>query len=151
MRVLLIVIAFVLLGFIAVGIGAFYWLKKHGPQLATATRSVMTEGSHFGESHTDEQCIIEAISRGHADDSFRGQIKSRIFAQACLAASKPTSQLCQSVPRPTEIFRAAEWSAEECRRRGFAGDQICSGVMQAVPEHCHGSTGRPAADGAPPM
>lgn len=142
MRVLLIAIAFVLLGCIAAGIGAFYWFKKHGAHLAAATRVIMNEGSQFGNSHTDNQCIIEAISRGHRDASFRGQLKSRIFAQSCLAAATPTAELCASSPAPSEIFKAAEWSARECQRRGFAGDQVCAGVMQSVPEHCHPSARR---------
>jgi hypothetical protein len=137
LRVLLIVFAFLLLAFMAAGVGAWYWFKKNGPRVAAVGRQVMTEGEEFGRNRGDSECITEALRRSARDASFTGQVKTRLFAQSCLKVATPSRELCSAVPNPTEIFEIAKWSNSECAKRGLAGDQACTGIMQTLPPHCH--------------
>lgn len=127
------------------GIGAFFavrWLRGGAASLKEAAQAVDREARTFAEGKDAEACIAESFARiARCDGGILCQAKTRAFLTRCLDVVPPSPELCAQVP--TGAIAAGRWGAEECARRGKAGDQGCIQIMGAVAMHC-----RPASDGA---
>ena len=135
MRVLLIVVGVFVLVIVVLGIVGYRALKARVPELNAAVQKAHREGEAYGTGKAPADCIDEALRR--ADRSFTGQVRTRMFADACLKASTPPPGWCDQVP--SGVVATAKWAATECNKRNLAGDQACTGVYQVVGVYCHRS------------
>jgi hypothetical protein len=135
LKVILIVVAAFILVIIVGGFLAYRSFKTRAPALKAQMESTQREGTAFGAGKQPPDCIEEALRRSQSDRSFTGAIRTRMFAEACFKAATPSPSFCEKVP--TGIIATAKWAAEECSRRGLAGDQACTQVFTATGDYCH--------------
>jgi len=62
--------------------------------------------------------------------------QARLFAAGCLTTATDSPALCAGVPPESEIMRGAQWTVEQCRKRGVADQQGCTQIFQEVEQHC---------------
>jgi len=132
---LIIAIIAVLLIIGVVGAGVFWWMKNKDVLVARA-KEVVTEGKEYG-GHSDNQgCVDEGLSRYKKDPGFGSAISNSLFMNACLDASRPTPNFCDTVPKPTEFMRSAEWRREQCAHFDLSGDRYCQQLFQPIQQFC---------------
>jgi hypothetical protein len=135
LKILFIIAALFVVIFVVIGIVAWHSLQAHGPELKAAVEKARDDGAAYGTGKAPADCIDEALRRG--DRSFTGQIRTRMFSDACLKASTPSAGYCDTVP--SGIIATAKWANEQCLRRNLGGDQLCVQVYTAVGDYCHPS------------
>lgn len=133
LKVILLVVGLFILTVVVLAVVAYKTIKTHEPELRASVEKVSAEGKTFGTGKAPADCIEEALRR--ADRSFTGQIRTRMFADACLKASTQPPGYCDGVP--SGVIATAKWANTECIRRGMTGDQACVGVYTAVGDYCH--------------
>jgi hypothetical protein len=133
LKVLLAIVGLFIVTIVVIGVVAYKSFSAHEPELRAAAVKMRDEGKAFGTGKRPADCVEEALRR--ADRSFTGQIRTRVFADACLKAAGPSPEFCAQVP--SGIIATAKWANTECIRRGLTGDQTCVGVYTAVGDYCH--------------
>lgn len=134
-----VVLIVVLVGFVVLVAGiivAARWVKQRGASLKEEGQAVMAEARAFGQGKDGEACIAEAFKRLETAPGFIGEAKVKMFLQTCLGAANVAPETCEGVPRMSEIMRSAQWSLDECARRGHANSQRCTRLIGAVQAHC---------------
>jgi len=129
-KVLLTIVAIVIAMMIAIGFVGYHWFMKNKDQLM-ATRK---EGIAYGTGKDAGACVDEGLKK--LGGGLTSQITAKIFVEGCLTTAMPSPALCANVPPPSEMMRVAQWSVEECRRRGISDQQGCGQVMQSVAQYC---------------
>lgn len=135
-----VVLIVVIVGFVLVVAGvvvAARWIKRQGTVLKQQGEAVIAEARTFGEGKDGEACIAESLNRLKTSSGFIEEAKVKVFLQHCLGAATVDPKLCEGVPKPTEIMATAQWTLDECTRRGWANNQRCARVIGALQMHCH--------------
>jgi len=132
-KIILVVAALFIVSIVVIGVVAYHSLKTHGPELTAAVKKAKDDGAAYGAGKAPADCVDEALRR--ADRSFTGQIRTRMFADACLKASAAPAGYCDGVP--SGIIATAKWANEQCLHRSLGGDQVCVQVYTAVGDYCH--------------
>ena len=156
MKVLL--VAGVLLVVLLVGavVAGFFAMKKYGPALMDAGKQTFTEGAEHGRRTDNEGCLNEAAARHARVGGFTDIVRSGVFMQACLEASRPTPGFCDGVPRQTDFLKGVTWQQQQCRRFGLKPEQQCGQLFQGVQRFCdargrhEGANANAGADDPPP-
>ena len=129
-KVLLSLIAVVIVLVVASGFFAYRWMMKNKDHFL----SVQKEGTTFGTGKDYAQCTDTALAR--LGGGMTSQIEARLFVEGCLKVAAPTPAICEGAPPKSEIMRSAQWSVEQCRKRGLMGQQGCTQIFQAVAQAC---------------
>jgi len=111
-KVLLTIVAIGIALFIAAGFVGYHWVMKNKDHLM-ATR---TEGVAFGKGKDSSACVDGALKR--LTGGLTAQIDAKLFIEGCLTTATPSTPFCADVPPPSEIMKAAQWSVDQCRKRG---------------------------------
>jgi hypothetical protein len=135
LKILLAIVGFFILVVVALGIVAYRSFRAHEPELRASAAKMQSEGKAYGTGKQPADCVEESLRR--ADRGFTGQIRTRVFVDACLKAATPSPEFCANVP--SGIIATARWANTECIRRNLAGDQMCVQVYTAVGDYCHSS------------
>ena len=135
LKVLLAIVGFFMLVIVVLGVVAYKSFRAHEPELRASAAKERDEGKAFGAGKGPADCVNEALRR--SEHSFTGQIRARVFVDACLKTATPSPAFCAEVPNG--ILQTAKWANAECMRRGLTGDQVCVQVYTAVGEYCHPS------------
>ncbi|HEV2718741.1 MAG TPA: hypothetical protein VG323_01885 [Thermoanaerobaculia bacterium] len=133
LKILLIIAALFVVVIVVISIVAWHSLQAHGPELKASMEKARDEGAAYGAGKASGDCVDEALRRG--DRSFTGQVRTRLFADACLKASTRPPGYCD--PVPSGIVATAKWANEQCLRRNLGGDQLCVQLYTAVGDYCH--------------
>lgn len=129
-KVLLTIVAIGIALMIAAGFVGYHWFMKNKDQLL-ATRN---EGIEFGKGKDSSACVDAALTK--LTGGLTGGINAKIYIEGCLTTATPSTSFCADVPPPTEIMKAAQWSVDQCRKRGVKDQQGCTQVMQSVAQFC---------------
>lgn len=135
LKILLIIAGFFILVIVVLGIVAYRSFRAHEPEMRASAVKMRTEGKAYGTGKQPGDCVDEALRR--TGSGFTGQVRTRIFIDACLKAANPSPEFCAKVP--SGIIATARWANAECTGRHLAGDQLCVQVYTAVGEYCHPS------------
>jgi hypothetical protein len=104
--------------------------------LKGAVKHGVRQGKEFGAGKKPSDCEREALTRVEACHGIVCQAEQKIFLDACFRAADTDPHFCDGVPKGG-IFATAGWTDEECKRLGMKkGDQLCTQLLQAVPEYC---------------
>lgn len=144
-----IVLICLLLAFLAVvGAGfAFYkWVTGAVHEADTLVPAAQREGRSFAAHATQDGCVDQAVTRATACSSIGCEVAEKSFLQSCFAAATPDAKVCDGVPPPDKIVDSAMWGVKECQRRGHAGNQRCTRLLQEMQSLCAGA-GATAKDG----
>lgn len=129
-KVLLTIVAIGIALLIGIGFISYHWFMKNKDQLM----AVRKDGVTYGTGKDAAACVDAAVSR--LGTGFTDQINAKIYLDGCLSKATPSAALCADVPPPTEIMRSAQWSLEQCRKRGIANQQGCTQLFQGVAQYC---------------
>jgi hypothetical protein len=122
---------------VAIVVGAVLWFRANAGDLQKMGTRGMAEGSAFGAGKGPATCETEALTRVEACHGIMCQAEVKIFLDACFRASTPDAHFCDGVPKRGKIFETVGWVDSECQRLGKKkGDQMCTQLLQAVPEYC---------------
>jgi len=133
LKLLLALFAGFILVVVVIGVVVYKKVSSHAPEIRAAAEQMKREGAAYGAGKQPADCIDEALRR--ADRSFTGQVKTRLFADACFEASTRPPGYCEQIP--DGIVATATWANKECVRRNLGGDQACVQVHNALSEYCH--------------
>jgi hypothetical protein len=114
---------------------AYRWLSNNKGRLMAEGKQITAEGKAFGEGKQADDCITESLARLKQCEGFPCELRVRLFLDACVSASDAKA-FCATAPAPTEFIRSAQWSLDECARRGMRGDQRCTRVLQGAQAAC---------------
>lgn len=135
-KVLLIVLGIVvLLAFVAVGAGVYWW-RNYGQGLVQSGKRSMEEGGSFGKSTDNEGCLEEGVARHRQAAGFGEIIKTNLFLRGCLQASRESPGFCDDVPKSSEFIRGGKWQVEQCERYGLNPQRQCAQLFQQVQQFC---------------
>ncbi|HVF56736.1 MAG TPA: hypothetical protein VM934_11330 [Pyrinomonadaceae bacterium] len=135
-KVLLIIGVVLLLGAIAVvGLGVYAW-KKYGTGLVESGKQSYEEGRTYGARTDNEGCLTESISRHKTSHGFGDLIRTNVFLNSCLVASRPTPGFCDGVPKRTEFIKSAQWQASQCSKYGLSNENQCGQLFAQVQQYC---------------
>jgi len=135
-KVVLAIIGILLALLIAGGFITYNWVMKNKGQF-TAVRD---EGVAFGRGKDSAQCVDAALAR--LQGTMMASVQARLFAAGCLTTATDSPALCAGVPPESEIMRGAQWTVEQCRKRGVADQQGCTQIFQEVEQHCRRAPSR---------
>lgn len=134
-----VLIAVFVIGFVfligAAGAG-FYWWNAHKGEYIEAARGAMDEGAKYGSGVDNQACLDEALAQDKKNQSFTGSIKTGLFLDGCLRASRETPGFCTNVPEETEFMKSATWRVEQCQKAGLS-DSYCQQIVGQVQKYCH--------------
>ena len=134
-----VVLVVVIAGFLLLVAGVVIfarWVKAQGAQLQEQGKATIAEAEAFGRGKDGEACVAEALERMKTADGFIGEAKTKVFLQHCLGTATVAPQTCEGVPAPTEILKTAQWTVDECARRGYPNNQRCTRLIGALQVHC---------------
>lgn len=134
-----VVLVVVIVGFLLLVAGVVIfarWMKSQRTRLQEQGKAAIEEAETFGKGKDGEACVAEALNRLKTADGFIGEAKTKIFLQHCLQTATVAPQTCEGVPAPTEILKTAQWTLDECARRGLANNQRCARLIGALQVHC---------------
>jgi len=136
----------VVIGLLAVGFvgaaalvgGIYYWVSKNKDTLIAETREAVEAGKTYGASHKKDECIEYSLTKLGDCGGFNliCETKNKMFLQTCLGSSAPQANFCDGIPKMSEIIATAQWTVQQCAKRGRINDQPCTRLMQAVTAHC---------------
>lgn len=133
LKLLLAIFGLLLVIVVVLSVVAYKAVQSHAPELKASADKARSEGAAFGAGKQPGDCVDAALER--PDRTFTGQIRTRLFVDACLNAATPSAEFCAAVPGG--IFDTAKWANAECIRRKRAGDQACVAIYTAVSDYCH--------------
>ena len=136
LKVTLIVGAVLLVMLVGLVVAGVYVVRDYGAPLMEQGKQVMEEGEAYGRQTDNEGCLAEGISRHKSAQGFAELIKTNLFLQTCLGASRPTPGFCDGVPGRTEFIKSAQWQVAECQRHGLSTDRQCQQLFQQVQQFC---------------
>jgi hypothetical protein len=102
-------------------------------------------GTEAGAATTENGCVRSAVERIGACGqlAFECQTQALAFAEACLAAARPSVRACRELPRPrpgedgaTHRARLTRHAGTVCRDLGRASVQACTQVLVVLEQHC---------------
>lgn len=134
-----VVLIVVLVGFVLLVAGvviAARWVKQRGASFQKEGKAVIEEARAFGQGKEGEACIAESFRRLDTASGFIGEAKVKIFLQNCLATANVPPETCANVPPMSEIMRSAQWTLDECARRGRPNNPRCTRLIPALQVHC---------------
>ena len=135
LKVILILFAIFFLGLIALGVGSYYFVKKHGKELVSSTEKMSKEGADAGKGQPAETCVAQSLDRVKKCDGLICEVQVQVFLTSCLGNSNDPETLCATIPKDG-IMAKATWTRDECARRGMPNDQACMRIMQAITGGC---------------
>ena len=123
--------------FVVVVVVGVIWVSRGGSGVMQQALHAAADGKRLGALIEARACVDTAFARHARREglSIMGSAAEHVFIRGCLDASRPTPSLCDSVPRPIEIMRAASWASRACRDRGF-DDVYCPGIAQELSAYC---------------
>ncbi|MDT7603201.1 MAG: hypothetical protein QOF61_1198 [Acidobacteriota bacterium] len=136
LKVVLALLLVCVLGVVALVGGLYYVGKKYGPQFVAGVEKGQKEGRDFGEQTDNQGCVDEGVARHRKAQGLTEMMKSSIFLQSCLQASRPTPHFCDDVPGPFEITKTIQWRKDQCQKYGMTGEQGCDQLFQQVQQFC---------------
>ena len=98
-------------------------------EIATSAR----EGTEFGSSHDQAECLDESLHRLSQCGGFICQARSLGFAHFCFPAAAPNAQLCEPVPRA--LLEAAFWPSQQCDGLDVP-HAVCERIYRQVVKAC---------------
>ena len=126
----------VVLAIVVVGIGA-YWFSSNKDRLVAMGKQASLEAAAFAASHSQDDCVDEGLKKIDACDGILCEGGAKAFTDMCIHEASPTPGLCDGVPAPTEILKAARWIQGQCGKHGRGqGDPKCSRLVQSVVTAC---------------
>lgn len=134
-----VVLVVILVGFLLLVAGVVIfarWMKSQGARLQEQGKVAIAEAEAFGKGKDGEACVAEALNRLKTAEGFIGEAKTKVFLQHCLQAATVPPAMCEGVPAPTELMKTAQWTLDECARRGFPNNQRCARLIGALQVHC---------------
>jgi hypothetical protein len=129
-KVLLTVVAIGIALFIAAGFIGYHWFMKNKDHFMT----VRKDGVAYGTGKEATQCVDAALTR--LSGGLSAQIDAKLYLDGCLTSATPSPTLCADVPPASEIMRSAQWSVDQCRKRGILNQQGCTQLFQSVSQYC---------------
>jgi len=136
LRVILIIVLIGALLCATAAVIGYRWFMNNKDRLLASAKHSQHDGEVFGQGKEATACIDEALAQVHACSGFSCELKARLFLDGCLRTATTTHSFCESVPGKTEFIKRAEWTFEQCTRRGMGADQRCTRVMQGVGTAC---------------
>jgi len=127
----------------AVGAGMVWWSRNKdtvGKQLGETLKSMNEEAVQFGKTHTQKECLEEALLRHDDCGSFPCHIKNNIFLIETLRSGQPSRGFCEDVPKTTQFMKTVTWRVKICDDLGRSGD-YCRNLMGTVQKHCDNVSG----------
>jgi hypothetical protein len=142
-RWLQVVLAVIAVGFVTVvvlGFVGYRWLSRNRGRLAAEAREITRQGAEFGKGKEIVACLDESARMYQtAGKTFKSQITTRVWLESCIRASTVPPEFCANVPRKSQTFASAQWSLDECAKRGLPNDQGCSNLLVAAVGACEGT------------
>jgi len=136
LKVILIILAVLFLGFATVAFLGYRWMKSHAGELRADAAKIKSEATEFARGKDANACVAESFARLDRCDGIVCEVKTKIFLQNCLEVATVPDDLCASVPHRGEIIATAKWTLAECARRGRPNDQRCGRVIGALQDYC---------------
>lgn len=136
LKIVLAAVAALVILVVAVGFGAYWYFTSHKDELMAMGKKAREEAESFAVGKDASQCVDESLRRAAACDGFICEGGVQIFLDACTEKAAASPELCTSAPPADEIMRSAQWSLDECKRRGYAESQRCSNILQRVQKYC---------------
>ncbi|AKU99581.1 hypothetical protein AKJ09_06245 [Labilithrix luteola] len=116
-----------LLGFIIAG--AVMWLNSNKERLLAKADETRREAETFAQQTDQSGCVDEGVRRASACVGILCEANVNVFISACSQHAKPTPGLCEKFPATDKVVDSALWAVDECKRRGFAGNERCGRVL----------------------
>jgi len=139
-KVVLIVVSVLFLFVVVIGALGYRWAKTHAGELKDDAVKIKAEATEFARGKDANACVAETFARLDRCEGIICEVKSKLFLQACIAASAVPPDFCAPIPKRGEIIATAQWTLAECGRRGRPNDQRCTRVIGALQDYC--SSGR---------
>lgn len=136
LRVLLIIFLVFAMIIAAAGVIGYRWWTNNKGRLMEAAKHAQSDGEAFGRGKDANACIDEGLAQVRECGGLPCELKVRLFVDGCMHAAD-THDFCASVPKQSEFIKHAEWTINECRRRGMQNDQRCTRVMDAASVACN--------------
>jgi hypothetical protein len=114
---------------------AAYWWSHHSREIFQKVESTYTEGTEYGKKTDNQGCLTEALSRYRQNRGITGSMSANLFVRGCLESSRPAPGFCDSVPRPFDILKSAQWQAKQCKDAGLS-DSYCGQIFSQVQQYC---------------
>ena len=135
-----VIIVIAIIGVVAVaamvGTGVYLW-KQYGPQFVAGVEQGAQEGKAFGGKTDNQGCVDEGVRRHRQAAGISDFIKSGVFMQGCLEASRETPGFCDGVPDRLQFIKSVTWREEQCAKHGLGGQQdTCGKLFEQVQRHC---------------
>lgn len=136
LRVLLAVVLIFGLLFATAAVVGYRWWMNNKSRLLEAAKHAQSEGEEFGRGRQATACIDDTMRQVRECGGLPCELKARLFLDGCMRAATDAHEFCASVPPKDAFLRRAQWTIEECARRGMTADQRCNRVMQGVGTAC---------------
>jgi len=136
LRILLIVAVIFALIFAATAFVGYRWWMNNKDRLLEAAKHAEGDGEVFGRGKEATACVDEALTRAHSCRGLPCELTVRLFVDGCMKTATTTRDYCAAVPAQTEFLKRAQWSLDECTRRGQANDPRCGRIMQGIATAC---------------
>ena len=108
-------------------------------RISGSAKQSMADGDAFGRGKEVSACIDEAVARATTrcakNDAFC-LMQVQMFLMRCMETSNVPADFCSSIPERVPFALRNRWAADECARRGHAGDSRCKQMMETVQLHC---------------
>lgn len=124
-----------LLGACCVGTGV-YFVQKNMGEVVEKGRETREAAMAFAQSHDQDDCIPESMSRYADCEGFVCETSAGVFARACLEAAAPTEGICEAVPHPLDLTSSVKWRIAFCERMGRKKDPKCLTQAAFLQNHC---------------
>ncbi len=121
---------------LAIGVGGYFYVNQHKDGWLAAGKKLHDEGQTFAAGKTASDCVDESLRRVRECSGIPCEVRARMFFNGCFDAAAESPQLCEAVPPRGEILRTAQWSLDECARRGMPGNQPCTRTLQELQKYC---------------
>jgi hypothetical protein len=128
----------VLLGMMAVGIGAWY-VARNAEGWVARGEAREAEGRTAGASLDSRGCVTQAAAGYRKERGPISAISHRLWLKGCLKTAAPDTSICPTIRSEGAFDQVREFLAAQkafCNEHGLGSDQNCQHLADEVIEFC---------------
>jgi len=94
-----------------------------------------SDGKAYAKTHNQLACVRKVTTGNRVCTEFSCFLNNRFFYQSCMANARPSSTLCDGIPKVINLFHFQAWKNKKCKALKRT-DRMCDYIWKTARNTC---------------